>query len=246
MLLEAVGIVKKFGGLMALNKASMSVNEGEIFGLIGPNGAGKTTLLNVIAGVYKPNEGVLRFDKQDISGWSPDMVCRVGIARTFQVPKKFQKMSVLENVIVASTFGLIKHTKTPKALAEEALDFVKFPLAFDTIAGRLNSGQLKRLDMARALASQPRLLLLDEPASGLNPSEVGELLVLIREINKTGVTVILVEHLMKLIMNVTGRMVVLDYGEKIAEGSPDEIVHNKRVIEAYLGDEYTKEAETAN
>ena len=241
MLLEVDKVVKRFGGLIAVNKASMSVETGEIFGLIGPNGAGKTTLLNVIAGVYRPSEGAIRFNGRDISDWTPEMVCRIGISRTFQVPKKFHKMTVLENVIVAATFGMSRRQGHPQKLAEEALEFVKFPLAYHTLAGKLNATQLKRLDMARALASKPKLLLLDEPASGLNPGEVDDLMGLIRDINGMGVTIILVEHLMKLIMNVTSRMAVLDYGEKIAEGSPDEISSNPRVIEAYLGQEYTRE-----
>lgn len=245
MLLQVENVVMKFGGLVAVNKASMAVEKGEIFGLIGPNGAGKTTLLNVIAGVYKPVEGKVLFEGKNIAGYTPEKVCNVGISRTFQVPRKFQKMSVLENVLVASTFGCSHADKSAEQLAREALEFIEYDKPLDMSANKLNSGELKRLDLARALASQPKLLLLDEPASGLTPVEVESLMVLIRRIRDAGITIIVVEHLMKMIMNICDKMVVLVYGEKIAEGSPEQIAGDRRVIEAYLGEEYQKTTPTA-
>lgn len=245
MLLQVQGIVKRFGGLVAVHKASMNVDKGEIFGLIGPNGAGKTTLLNVIAGVYNPSEGKILFKDEDITGFNIEKTCWKGISRTFQVPRRFAKMTVLENVIVASTFGAPKSAGTPKVLAEEALAAARSSLDPNMLAGKLNTSQLKRLDLARALASQPSLLLLDEPASGLTPTEVGSFMELIREIRDRGVTIIVVEHLMKMIMNISDRMLVLDHGETIAEGTPDEISKNPRVIQAYLGEEYVRELSAA-
>jgi len=241
MLLQVNDIVKRFGGLMAVNRVSFGVEKGEIFGLIGPNGAGKTTLLNVIAGVEKPNNGTILFDGDKIVGRNPEDLCLKGISRTFQVPRKFKKMTVFENVLVAATFGLRKPDKPLAVLTQEALEFVNFPLPFDTIANQLNAAQLKRMDLARAMVSQPKLLLLDEPASGLTPTEVDGLMSLIRIIQQKGVTIILVEHLMKVIMNICGRMVVLDHGELIADGTPKVISKDAKVIEAYLGEEYLHE-----
>jgi len=238
MILQIENVITMFGGLKAVNRVSITVEKGEIFGLIGPNGAGKTTLLNVIAGFYKPNEGKVLFQGKNITGFNPEKVCNLGISRTFQVPRKFNKMTVLENVLVASTFGIQHPDKSPVQLAQEALEFVNFNKPSDTSANTLNAGELKRLDLARALASKPSLLLLDEPASGLTPKELESLMALVRKISGTGVTIIIVEHLMKMIMNICGRMAVLVYGEKIVEGSPDEIGKDRRVIEAYLGEEY--------
>jgi len=239
MILETVGIVKNFGGLTAVDHVSLGVQEGEIFGLIGPNGAGKTTLLNVIAGVYKPNAGVVRFKGEDITGLSADKVCRKGIARTFQISQPFPRMSVLENVMVAAIFGNKRGAiADPQAKAEEVLEFVGFPLPKETLAMNLNTVQLKRLDLARALASNPELLLMDESAAGLTTGELADLMMLVRKIRDRGVTIIMVEHIMRVIMGICDRIAVLHYGAKIAEGTPEEIAKNERVAEAYLGEKY--------
>jgi branched-chain amino acid transport system ATP-binding protein len=245
MLLQIEDVTKRFGGVVALSHVSMSVEKGAIYGLIGPNGAGKTTLLNAIAGVDKPNSGKIIFDGKNVTGWTPEKMCQAGLSRTFQVPRKFKKLTVHENVLVATTFGLKKPSRSLDEITDEALEFVKFPLPFDTIANKLNTSQLKRLDLARALTSQPKLLLLDEPASGLTPTEVESLMDLIREVRKTGVTIILVEHLMKVIMNICDRMLVLEYGSMIAEGNPSEISSNPKVIQAYLGEDYIQEKTAA-
>ncbi len=236
MILEVEHVTKKFGGLVALNQVDLAVTAGEIVGLIGPNGAGKTTLLNVIAGAYRPDGGTVRFQGQSIGGLGPNRVCRKGIARTFQICRPFAKMTVLENVLVAATFGDPGASGAAVQRAAEMLAFVDFPLPPETPAGSLNAGQLRRLDLARALASNPQLLLMDEAAAGLNPSELVELLALIRRIRDRGVTILIVEHLMRLIMQCCDRIVVLDFGTKIAEGTPAVIAQDARVTQAYLGD----------
>jgi branched-chain amino acid transport system ATP-binding protein len=235
MILQLDGVTKRFGGLVAVNKVSLEVQEGEIYGLIGPNGAGKTTLLNTIAGVYKPNEGHIHFSGTDISNLPPERVTRKGIARTFQAPHSFAKMTALENVAVAATFGCPHVESKPYEVAEKMLNVVKFPMDKNVSAKSLNVTQLKRLDLARALSCKPKLLMLDEPASGLNPSEMDDYMALFREIRDMGITIIIVEHLMRMIMAICDRMVVLNYGSKIAEGTPQEIRSNQEVIEAYLG-----------
>jgi branched-chain amino acid transport system ATP-binding protein len=238
MILQIESVTKKFGGLTALDSVDLAVEEGEILGVIGPNGAGKSTLLNLIAGVYKPTTGTIRFRGERISGLSPYRICRQGIARTFQIPKPFVKMSALENVLVAASFGDPISNTNPAASALEMLDFVGFASAPETPAASLNTAQLRRLDLARALASKPKLLLLDESAAGLTPNELADLQTLIRSIRNQGVTFLIVEHLMRLIMELCDRIIVLHYGEKIAEGTPSEICEDKQVAKAYLGEEY--------
>ena len=238
MILQIEGVDKKFGGLLALEHVDLNVEEGEIIGVIGPNGAGKSTLLNVIAGVYRPTVGSVRFRGEKISGLAPDRICQLGIARTFQIPRPFSKMTASENVLVAATFGNLHLKRDPREVTEEMLEFVSFPLPAETIASCLNTAQLRRLDMARALASYPRLLLLDESAAGLTPNELTDLQKLIFKIRAQGTTVLIVEHLMRLIMQLCDRIMVLQYGVKIAEGSPVEIASDEKVADAYLGEKY--------
>lgn len=239
VVLETSDVVKRFGGLTAVNHVSMSVNEGEIVGLIGPNGAGKTTFLNSIAGTYKPEEGRVRFLGKDMTGARADVLCRAGMSRTFQISQPFPKLTAIENVMVAAIFGN-HHNEipNPRAWALEKLDFVEFPMSPDTPAQALNTVQLKRLDLARALASQPKLLLLDELAAGLATGELDELMDIIRKINGDGVTIVIVEHIMKVIMGLCERITVIQYGSKIAEGSPEMVANDPLVTEAYLGEDY--------
>lgn len=235
VILETQGVCKRFGGLQAVKNVSLKVEQGSIFGLIGPNGAGKTTFLNSIAGVYRPEEGRVFFKGQDITGYSADKVCHAGMARTFQIVHSFPQMTVLENAMIGAIFGGRKDSEPPEKKAAEMLDFVEFPLSHDTLAQNLNTIQLKRLEMARALSTGCDLLLLDEVAAGLTPAELDEMSNLIKRIRDRGITIIMVEHLMKLIMGVCDRIAVLYFGEKIAEGTPKEIVENEKVAEAYLG-----------
>jgi branched-chain amino acid transport system ATP-binding protein len=237
-MLQIQEITKTFGGLVALDSVSFTVNAGEIFGLIGPNGAGKTTLLNVIAGVYKPDSGTVTFRGERVSGQSSYKICNKGIARTFQISRPFPAMTVLENVKVAAVFGRSGPAEDPERKARGVLEFVEFPMPEDTLAENLNALQLKRLDLARALASDPELLLLDEVAAGLRPTEYQELINLIVRVRDSGVTLIVVEHVMRLIMQICDRLGVLYYGRKIAEGPRDEVARDETVIEAYLGEDY--------
>jgi branched-chain amino acid transport system ATP-binding protein len=237
--LELNGVTKRFGGLAAVKGVTFNVEAGEIFGLIGPNGAGKSTLLSCLAGDLRPNAGTVHFDGRDTTGLPADRMCRLGLGRTFQIPRPFPHLSVLENVLVAATFGDPNlHGDATAQRATAMLEYVSFPRPAATIASHLNAAQLKRLDLARALASHPKLLLLDELAAGLTPSELASMAGLLRRIRADGVTILMVEHVMRLILELCDRLSVLQYGELIAHGDAATVASDQRVREAYLGPNY--------
>jgi branched-chain amino acid transport system ATP-binding protein len=237
-LLQVDHVVKNFGGLTAINDVSFDIREGEILGLIGPNGAGKTTMFNVINGFFSPNRGEVRFKGRKVSGLKPHKLCKMGIARTFQVVKPLQRLSVLDNVIASAFVRAATHRKAEQ-IALEALEFTHLLGDRDVVSKGLPLGKRKRLEIARALATQPELLLLDESFAGLNPSELNESIGIIKRIKEKGITTMIIEHHMKVIMAISDRIVVLNYGEKIAEGTPAEISANTEVVEAYLGEEHS-------
>jgi branched-chain amino acid transport system ATP-binding protein len=236
-LIEAEKLTKKFGGLMALREVSFHINSGEILGLIGPNGAGKTTLFNTVAGVFRPEAGRIRFNGEEITGLPSFALSLKGIARTFQITKPFLNITVLDNMMVGA-LSKEKNLETGKKISLELLEFVGLASKKDLMAAKLTLEDRKRLELARALATKPRLLLLDEVMAGLNPKEMEDTLKLIRQVHAGGMTIFVVEHVMKAILSVSHRVMVLHHGEKIAEGAPTDIVQNQKVIDAYLGQSY--------
>ncbi|MDR5694033.1 MAG: ABC transporter ATP-binding protein [Armatimonadota bacterium] len=237
-ILEGKGVTKYFGGLAAVHNVDFYVHEGEIFGLIGPNGAGKTTLFRIIAGIYAPTSGQIFFRGKEITGRKPYEICRMGITTTHQVVRPFLDMTVLENVLVGAAFGRGWVTGATRDVRKEAMRVLEFtglaPKA-NVLAKNLTLPDRKRLEIARALATRPVVLLLDEVIAGLNPTETLQTMQLIREIRNKGITIVMVEHVMQAVMGVSDRIMVLNYGEKIAEGSPQEVATNPQVIAAYLG-----------
>lgn len=235
-LLEVQGISKRFGGLLAVGDVSFNLQEGEILGLIGPNGAGKTTLFNLVNGVYKSDTGSIIFSGKNITRSSPDQVVHLGLARTHQIVRPLNGMSVLENVTVGACFGRdYQSRRAARATALEVLERVGLTSRENSPASALTLAGKKRLEVARALAARPKLLLLDEVLAGLNPTEIAQMIDLIRSIRDSGVSVFMIEHVMQAIMNLSDRIVVLNLGRKIAEAPPTEVVQNSDVVEAYLG-----------
>lgn len=237
-LLEGERVTKKFGGLTAVSGVDFTVDEGEVVGLIGPNGAGKTTLFNLISATYSPKPGIIRFNGVNITGKKPYQICRMGIARTFQTVKIFGNLPVIENVRVGAFFGRDKSSSASDATGKalELLDYVGLSSVASVPARDLTLANQKRLEVARALATDPKLLLLDEIMAGLNQTEVSQAMELITSIRNRGITIIMIEHVMKAIMNVCDRIIVLHHGQKIAEGTPQEITSSEKVIEVYLGE----------
>jgi len=236
-LLQVEKIIKSFGGLMALCEVNFEIHPGEIFGVIGPNGSGKTTLFNVITGFLKANRGKVTFMGKDITGLPPHQICRQGISRIFQLVKPFHQLTILQNVMVGRAYGKDPATNIKKAKEEvvKILNFVGLGNKVETLASQLTMADRKKLELARALAAHPQLLLLDELMAGLNSAETETAMNLVKNIKNSGITVIMVEHIMKAVLGVCDRIMVLNVGEKIAEGSPREVVKNQLVIEAYLG-----------
>jgi branched-chain amino acid transport system ATP-binding protein len=237
VLLELSKVSRSFGGLAAVRAVDLQVETGEIVGLIGPNGAGKTTLFNLITGAFRPNNGAILFEGTDITRRAPHARCRLGIARTFQLVRPFPNLTVLDNVAVGSVYGRqpAKSRRAAEAAARETLDLLGMLERAQTLARNLTLVDRKRLELARALATQPKLLLLDELLAGLNPSEVMVAMDLVRRIRDSGVTIVMVEHLVKALFGISDRVAVLSAGEKICEGTPEQVALDARVIDAYLG-----------
>ena len=237
-LLDVESVSKAFGGVLAVNRVTFHLNQREVLGLIGPNGAGKSTLFNIITGIFKPNTGTVRFNDRDITGIAPYKICQSGIARTFQLVKPFNRLTSLENVMVGRAYGSqpARNIEQSRIESEKILAFTGLGNKRVRVAGMLSLIDRKRLEIARALATKPQLLLLDEMMAGLNPAELDDAIALVKSIRDSGITLIVVEHVMKVIMGISDRVIVLKVGEKIADGTPHEVASNRQVIEAYLGE----------
>ena len=236
-ILEVTGLTKDFGGLRAIDSLDIHIEEGEILGLIGPNGAGKSTAFNCIAGVYAPTEGHIRFRGDVINGRKPWNLCKKGLARTFQIVKPFASKNVLYNVMVGA-FAVTGKTSDARDKAIQVLDLLNFTDKKDIRAGNLTIADRKRLEIARALATEPRMLLLDEVMAGLRPAEVDDMVDVIRQLRDKGITIFVIEHIMRAIMALSDRIVVIHFGRKIAEGTPQAVAADENVIKAYLGEDY--------
>jgi branched-chain amino acid transport system ATP-binding protein len=236
-LLEVTNMTKEFGGLRAVDTLDLHIEQGQILGLIGPNGAGKSTAFNCIAGVFPPTVGSIRFDGKNITGQKPWDLCKQGLARTFQIVKPFGSKSVLYNVVVGS-FATTNSRKQAEEKAMLVLESLNFADKKDVLAANLTIADRKRLEIAKALATEPKLLLLDEVMAGLRPGEVDEMVEILKNLRDRGVTIFVIEHIMRAIMALSDRIVVIQFGKKIAEGTPDEIANNENVIKAYLGEDY--------
>jgi len=238
-MLDVGKVTKLIGGMTILSDVSLSVGRSEIVGVVGPNGAGKTTLFNIISGISRPSRGTVSFEGEEITALPPEQICRKGIAKTFQIARSFPGLSALDSVMVGSIFGSDEpmDLKEAAALSAETLDFVGFPAEkAGTLVRNLNVVELKRVQLARALASRPRLLLFDELMTGLTPSESNDSMELVKKIRAQGISILMIEHVMSVIMGVSDRVIVLDHGEKIADGHPYEVINDQRVIDTYLGD----------
>jgi len=237
-ILKAQGICKNFGALAALADVSLHLEEGEILGIIGPNGSGKTTLFNVLTGILRPNKGEILFQGKGISRSPAYKICRMGLIKTAQIVQPFAGMSVLDNVIIGGLYGQNLSLSKARHTAHEILEWVGLSAIAQAPAESITVAMRRRLELARALATGPKILLLDENMAGLTPMEIDGVLKLLRQINGRGISMIVVEHIMQAVMGICQRIVVLDYGQKIAEGVPEEVMRNRQVIEAYLGEEY--------
>ena len=234
-LLSVEGVNKHFGGIAAVRDLTLVVQASEVVGLMGPNGAGKTTLINVICGEYKPDSGTVTFKGNDITGLPPHRICHLGVVRTYQIPQPFAKLTALQNIAVAAIYGRGLSKSAAEREAPGILDMVGLSAKKDMHAGDLEEISLKRLELARVLATNPTLLMIDEVAAGLTEREIPQVLDLLKGIHEMGITIILIEHVMKVMMKAVDRIIVMDEGMKIAEGTPNEVMENKKVIEAYFG-----------